>query len=102
MRAARDQEPVDTWRRMTDELKGKYVPPSFSACLMDKWHRYTQGNKLAQEYVEKFDEFLIRCNAINTKGQAQIMSRFIAGLRELRTELLAREITELGKAYALV
>jgi len=70
MRAARDQESIDTWRRMKDELKGKYVPPSFSACLMDKWHRYTQGNKSAQKYVEKFDEFLIRCNAINTEGQA--------------------------------
>ena len=88
---------------MKDELKGKYVPPSFSARLMDKWHRYTQGNKSAQEYVEKFDEFLIRCNALNTEGQAQIMSRFRAGLREeLRTELLAREITKLEKAYALV
>ena len=39
----------------------------------------------------------------NTEGQAQIMSRFRARLREdLRTELLAREITELEKAYALV
>jgi len=88
---------------MKDELKGKYVPPSFSARLMDKWHRYTQGNKSAQEYVEKFDEFLIRCNAIDTEGQAQILSRFRAGLRDnLRTELLAHEVTELEKAYALV
>ena len=27
MRAARDQEPIDSWRRMKDEFKGKYVPP---------------------------------------------------------------------------
>ena len=88
---------------MKAELKGKYVPPSFSARLMDKWHRYTQGNKSAQGFVEKFDEFLIRCNAINTEGQAQIMSRFRAGLRDdLRTKLLAREITELEKSYVLV
>ena len=82
MRVARDQELIDTQRRIKDELKGKYVLPSFSARLMDKWHRYTQGNKSAQEYVEKFDEFLIKCNAINTEGQAQIMSRFRVGLRE--------------------
>ena len=70
---------------------------------MEKWHRYTQGNKSAQEYVEKFDEFLIRCNAIDTEGQAQILSRFRAGPRDnLRTELLAHEVTELEKAYALV
>ena len=70
---------------------------------MNKWHRCTQGNKSAQEYVEKFDEFLIKCNATNTEGQAQIMYMFRAGLRDdLRTELLAREVTELEKAYALV
>jgi len=103
MLAARDPEPINTWRRMKDELKEKYVPPSFSARLMDKWHRYTQGNKSAQEYVEKFDDFLIRCNAINTDGKAQILSRFRAGLRDdFRIEHLARKITELEKAYALV
>jgi len=53
--------------------------------------------------VEKFDEFLIRCNALSTEGQSQILSRFRVGLREdLQTKLLAREITELKKAYALV
>ena len=46
---------------MKEELETKYVPLSFSARLMDKWHQYTQGNKSAKKYVEKFDEFLIRC-----------------------------------------
>jgi len=32
------QEPINTWHRMKDELRGKYVPSSFSACLMDEWH----------------------------------------------------------------
>ena len=100
MRAARDQEPINTWRRMKDEFKGKYVPPSFSAHLMHKWHRYTQGNKSAQEYVEKFDEFLIRCNA---KGKLKLCPGLESDLgKDLRTELLAHEITELEKAYVLV
>ena len=71
MRTTREQEPIDTWRRMKDELKGKYVPPPVSARLMDKWHWYTQGNKSAKEYVEKFDEFFIRCNTLSTEGQSQ-------------------------------
>ena len=87
------------------------MPSSFSARLMNKWHRYTEVNKSAQEYVEKFDEFLIRCNALNTEVRAQILPRFRAELREdlraelredLRTELLAREITKHKKAYTLV
>jgi len=88
---------------MKDELKEKYAPSSFSVRLMDKWHWYTLDNKSAQEYVEKFDEFLIRCNALSTEEQSQILSRLRAGLREdLWTELLAREITELEEAYSLV
>jgi len=47
---------------MKEELEIKYVTPSFRARLMDYWHQYTQGNKSAKEYVEKFDEFLIRCS----------------------------------------
>ena len=66
---------------MKDELREKYVPPSFSACFMDEWYQYTQGNKSAKEYVTKFDEFLIRCNTLNIERHAQILSRFRAGLR---------------------
>jgi len=88
---------------MKDELKGKYVLPSFSARLMDKWHQYTQGNKSAKKYVIKFDEFLIWCSTLNTEGQSQTLSRFRAGLREdLWTELLARGVNELKVAYMLV
>jgi len=88
---------------MKDGLKGKYVPPSFSDCLMDKWHQYNQGNKSAKKYVAKFDEFLIRCSTFSKEGQAQILSRFRVGLREdLRTELLVKGVTELEKAYTIV
>ena len=47
---------------MKDELKDKYVPPSFNVRLMDKWHQYAQDNKSVKEYIAKFDEFLIRCS----------------------------------------
>ena len=67
---------------MKDELREKYVPPSFSTCLMDEWHQYTQGNKSTKEYVTKFDKFLIRCNTPNNEGHAQIFSRFRAELRD--------------------
>jgi len=49
---------------------------------MDEWHQYTQGNKSVKEYVTKFDKFLIKCNTLNNEGQAQIFSRFRAGLRD--------------------
>jgi len=61
---------------------------------MDNWHQYTQGNKSAKEYVEKFDEFLIRCSTLHKEGETQILSRFKVGLRDdLRTELLEDSVS---------
>ena len=96
MRAARDQEPIDTWRRMKDELKGKYVPP---------WTSGTDTLKATNRRRSAWKSLMSSSSdatPLTLKGKL-IMSRFRAGLREdLRTELLAREITELEIAYALV
>ena len=70
---------------------------------MDNWHQYTQSNKSAKEYIEKFDEFLIRCSTFRKEGEAQILFGFRADLRDdIRTKLLARGVNELEAAYALV
>jgi len=87
---------------MKDELKGKYVSPSFSDRLIDKWHQYTQGNKSTKKYIAKFNEFLIRCCAFSKKGQAQILSRFRAGLKKTcGSALLVRRVTKFEKAYTI-
>ena len=65
IRASQFQRPIEIWDMMKDELKGKYVLPSFSDRLMDKWHQYTQGNKSVKKHVAKFDEFLIRCSTFS-------------------------------------
>jgi len=49
---------------------------------MDNWHQYIQGNKSAKEYVEKFDEFLIRCSTLHREGETQNLSKFRAGVRD--------------------
>jgi len=86
-----------------EELETKYMPSSFSARLIDNWHHHTQDNKSANEYVEKFDKFLIRCSTLHKEGEAQIFSTFRAGLRDhLWTELLVRGVNELEATYTLV
>ena len=55
---------------MKDELRDKYVPPSYYAYLLDRWHQFSQGNKSAKQYVAKFDMFLIRCSALVIEGEA--------------------------------
>ena len=51
------QRSIKTWDMMKDELKGKYVPPSFSDRLMDKWHQYNQGNKSARSTLQNSMSF---------------------------------------------
>ena len=88
---------------MKEELETKYVLLSFSARLMDNWHQHTQSNKSAKKYVEKFNEFLIKCSTLHKEDEAQILFRFRASLRDNpRTELLARGVNELETVYALL
>jgi len=56
IRATHDQEPINTWLIMKDELRGKYVIPSFSARLLDSGidilkstnrHRSTRRNSMS-------------------------------------------------------
>ena len=59
----RREDPVETWEGML-----KYVPPSFSQQLLDKQNRLTHENKLASDYIAKFDEYLNRCGAIELES----------------------------------
>lgn len=70
------QRPIDTCPSLKDELKGKYIPPSYEAHLLDQWHRFTQGNKSAKEYIDEFDKFLIRYGTLGEERVGQVMSRF--------------------------
>ena len=74
-----------------------------SVNLLDKWNRWTQGNKSATDYIAKFDEYLNRCGAIELESPEQTLSRFRSDLRDdHRRELIVRGITTLEHAYQLV
>ncbi|XP_020683270.2 uncharacterized protein LOC110100190, partial [Dendrobium catenatum] len=88
---------------MKQELKRKYLPPSYYPKLLDKWNRLTQGSKPVKDYISAFDDFLIRCNGEESATPTQILSMFRAGLREdMRTELFARGVDSLEAACSLV
>ncbi|XP_020687617.1 uncharacterized protein LOC110103305 [Dendrobium catenatum] len=103
MRESRGEHPISDWRTMKQELRRKYLPPSYYPKLLDKWNRLTQGSKPVKDYISAFDDFLIRCNGEESATPTQILSMFRAGLREdLRTELFARGIDTLEAACSLV
>ena len=60
----------------------------------------TQENKLATDYIKKFDEYLNWCSAIELKSPEQILSRFRSCLRDdYCRELIARDIMTLEHAH---
>jgi len=63
----------------------------------------TQGNKLATDYITKFDEYLNRCDAIEFESFEHTLSRFRSGFKDnYCREITARGITILEQAYQLV
>ena len=85
---------------MKAKLRGKYLPPSYHQRLLDQWKRLTQGSKSVAEYIEKFDEFMMRCDVV--ESEAVTLSRFRAGLREeIQRELFLREVQDLEHAYQI-
>jgi len=65
MMGYRREDPVETWESMKEKLMLKYVLPSFSQQLLDKWNRLTQENKSATEYIVKYDEYLNQAEQSN-------------------------------------
>ena len=90
--------PIVTWRDMKRKLREKYLPMSYQQRLLDQWQRLTQGNKTVSEYVAKFDEFVMRCNVV--ESEAATLSRFRSGLNDdIKGELFLREVHDLDQAY---
>lgn len=103
LREIRGDLPVRTWTEMKHQFKEKYLPPSYYPRLLDQWNLLGQGNMPANEYVAKFDEFMVRCSTVESKTPKQILSRFRTALRiDLKIELFARDVETLERAYVLV
>jgi len=60
----------------------KYIPPSFSQNLLDKWNRLTKENKSANDYIAKFDEYLNRYGAIKFESPEHTLFRFSSGFKD--------------------
>ena len=85
---------------MKDKLHEKYLLASYQQCLLDQWQRLIQGIGSVNEYIDKFEEYLMRCNV--NEDPSVTLSRFRAGLREdIQRELFMREVYSLEQAYQL-
>jgi len=82
------------------KLQEKYLPTSYKR-LLDQWQRLTQDNQPVSDYINKFDQFLVRCG--EDEPDAIALSRFHSGLKdELKRELIVRDISTLEQAIQVV
>jgi len=79
--ALRRQELIRIWDEMKAKLNQKYLPITFQEQL-DKWNGLTQGTRSGAYYIEKFDEFMTRCNKFVDESSMMTLSRFRSGLRD--------------------
>ena len=101
--ALRRQEPIRIWDEMKAKLSQKYLPITFQDQQLDKWSRFTQGTRSADEYIEKFVEFLTQFSEFVDESPMVTLSRFMSGLRDdLRRELFTRGVSDLEHAYQIV
>ena len=95
------QPPITLWEEMKAKLNEKYFLVSHQGNLLDQWHDLRQDNGSTAKYVERFEEYSIHSNA--TENEPITLSRFRKGLNyDLQREMVARQISTLDDAYALV
>ena len=68
------QPSITLWEEMKAKLNEKYFPVSHQGNLLDQWHDLRQDNRFATKYVEQFEEYRIRSNAI--EDEPITLSRF--------------------------
>jgi len=77
---------------MKEKLRLKYVPPSFSQQLLDKWNRLIQENKSATNKFAKFDEYLNWCSTPVLDIGRNIVRYLLFYLLSKRYEEIVRHI----------
>eukprot|EP00268_Persea_americana_P024504 TRINITY_DN23914_c0_g4_i3.p1 TRINITY_DN23914_c0_g4~~TRINITY_DN23914_c0_g4_i3.p1 ORF type:complete len:415 (+),score=60.05 TRINITY_DN23914_c0_g4_i3:201-1445(+) len=92
---------IDSWERMKERLKDKYLPQSYRERLLDQRSNLRQGSMTVSEYITKFEEFNLRCDV--REDLSSLLSWFRTGLRpEIRKELIQHRVTTLAEMYEKV
>src|SRR5438132_4267565 len=68
-----------TWPRLKEEMRARFVPPSYRRDLLKKLQRFDQGDMSVQEYYQELQKGMIRCGVV--EDQEDQIVRFYGGLR---------------------
>jgi hypothetical protein len=68
-----------TWTALKEEMRARFVPPSYRHDLRKKLQRFDQGDTSVQEYYQEFPKGMLRCGVV--EDQEDQIVRFYGGLR---------------------
>lgn len=90
----------DTWDRLKEAMRNRFVPPSYQRDLRKKLQRLEQGNMSVQEYYAELQKGMIRCGVVEETEDK--ICRFYGGLRrEIQDIVDFKEYTTVNRLFQL-
>lgn len=71
---------IRTWEKMRRELFRKFLHESYLQDAYNKLQSFKQGDLSVEEYTERFDSLLVRCEVY--EKEEQTIARYLQGLRK--------------------
>src|SRR6266540_597247 len=68
-----------TWPRLKEEMRARFVPPSYRRDLLKKLQRFDQGDLSVQEYYQELQKGMLHCGVV--EDQEDQIVRFYGRLR---------------------
>ena len=72
------EDPIDTWKDMKEEMHARFVPQHYTRDLFNRLQQLKQGLKSVDEYYKEMETAMMRTNI--EESEEQSMARFMNGL----------------------
>jgi hypothetical protein len=89
-----------TWNALKQEMRARFVPPSYRRDLRKKLQRLDQGDMLVQEYYQELQKGMLRCGVVEDPEDQMV--RFYGGLkREIQDIVDYKEYHSMQRLFYL-
>src|SRR5436190_13202605 len=62
-----------TWTRLKEEMRARFVPPSYRRDLLKKLQRFDQGDMSVQEYYQELQKGMLRCGVVDVAAPPNLI-----------------------------